>query len=178
MLRDAPINEVFEGDNRVLALSYAREGNADLIDLANGKKSAFGRVAWAFIRSCNPFGDFIGRSPLPSGWAQRIRRRSRRLMRTSLFTFVRYQVSLQDKSQLKLMAIAREGMNLLAASAVLAYARHLEKESGDRYAVALAEWFCRDTLGLGGTDERIWPLAHAIKNGAVSWLEDGVVANT
>lgn len=185
MLRDCPINLIFEGANPVLRLSYCREGNADYIGaglaLGNRKLSlaqkagAFWPIIWNFTRSLNFLagGGHIGRQ-------------SRKLTRESIVTIAYHQEKLQDEQQLALDDLAEWGMNLFAQASTLAYASWLPVTA--RLAPELAEWLYED-LAKSRKGKTLWRrlfdknnrrlkrLATALVNSEGEWLEVGILRN-
>ncbi len=201
MLRDAPINMVFEGANPVLSLSSGREGNADYIGaglaLGNRKLSmvqkavAFVPMVKNFSKTFNwltdlwPGASFEGSFP-GRDWSSYLKRQSRLLTRQSILTIARHQASLQDTSQLALDDLAEWGMGLFAQAATLSYAHYIQQHSYNPLAGDLAEWFCRDVIKIrkGKTlwrrlfdknNREIKKLATALMDHKLQWLEGGII---
>lgn len=180
MRRDEIINLIFEGANGALLLQAGREGNAELINLGmpgvplKKRLASLGRVVLGLARSLNP----LGSSDSELGaWGPRLGRESRKLTRKSALTVIRYRESLERSNQLALADLGKHGMDIFAAAAVQAYARHLW-EDGDvsaPLAQELADWFCEDTFTPLRARRRVMSLVRRLMDGKATWLEAGIV---
>lgn len=182
MRRDEIINLIFEGANPALMLQGGREGNAELINIGMPgmpmlkRLASFLNVVPALSRTLLPFG--LGAAGL-GGWGSRLSRESRKLTRRSFAKIARYQKSLEKENQLELRDLGKHGMDIFAAAAVQAYARHLGELGTDYAPMAqeLADWFCRDTFSPSGARRHVMPLARRLMAGEAVWLERGTVAD-
>ncbi|WNI18335.1 acyl-CoA dehydrogenase family protein [Actinacidiphila sp. ITFR-21] len=204
LLRDLRINRIFEGSTEIMHLLIAREAvdahlsvAGDLIDpdTSLSDKARAGARAGGFYarwlpklvagpgRLPNAYAEF---GPL-AGHLRYVERSSRKLARSTFYAMSRWQGRLETKQNF-LARIVDIGAELFAMSATCVRAEHLAATGGHgQDARRLADAFCRQSRVR--TDElfaRLWTntdgsdhrLTEAVMSGSLTWLEEGITADT
>ena len=198
MMRDARINQIFEGSSEIMRLFIAREAvdkhlqiSGGLLDPHNSLKTRLGllpKIAWFYLRWYPPL--WLGWSHWPRyGQFRRlapqvryIDRATRKLARQIFRGMLRHGPGL-EKRQAFLGRIVDIGAELFAMAATVSKARKVFKE-GDRNAVNLAILFCQGARrrieanfkALWTNDDRAaYKIGRQVLDRQFTWLEQGIV---
>ena len=201
MLRDLRINRIFEGSTEIMHLLIAREAvdahlsvAGDLIDpdTTLQEKARAGARAGGFYARWLPK-LVAGPGQLPNAYAEFgplaghlrfVERSARKLARSTFYAMSRWQGRMELKQNF-LARIVDIGAELFAMSAACVRAEHLVAtgEHGTE-ARRLADTFCKQArIRVDELFARLWTntdsadrkLSAAVLDGAVSWLEEGIV---
>ena len=201
MLRDLRINRIFEGSTEIMHLLIAREAvdahlsvAGDLIDpdTTLQEKARAGARAGGFYARWLPK-LVAGPGQLPNAYAEFgplaghlrfVERSARKLARSTFYAMSRWQGRMELKQNF-LARIVDIGAELFAMSAACVRAEHLVAtgEHGPE-ARRLADTFCKQArIRVDELFARLWTntdsadrkLSAAVLDGAVSWLEEGIV---
>lgn len=186
LMRDAPINEIFEGPNPVMRLWIAREGLDEYVK--REPKSKFSLTAakllvwigWQFTKNL----------ALPGAWSHKkfIIKEAKRLVRDIIKVSFKYQQKLIRK-QLITFNFVNRVLGIFEMAIALAYGaanrnKPLAKELVDYFCWSVRERpdFRRPrgftSWAFWGHHKNLYKLARAIMAGEAQWLEEGIVPSS
>ncbi|OGN08089.1 MAG: hypothetical protein A2750_01395 [Candidatus Yanofskybacteria bacterium RIFCSPHIGHO2_01_FULL_45_42] len=186
MWRDAWVNRIFEGENKVMTLFVGREGTDEYLQRAlvlTGDKAGFKNKAAAGFWVLKQLVKSLkrGRSGSHENF---IKNEAKRLTYQLLRAGAKYQAGLQKK-QLVIDQVVARALNLFLMAVSLAYA---EARKDQPFAKELADYFCatiREEMAgqkwttswlLQGSHLKIEILAKRIMDGEAKWLEEGIIS--